>query len=256
MGVELVNITTDPNGRFELDNIASGQYAVHCLHPDSALSAFKKISITDTLSTSCDTFFLQEPGSINGVVTRGGIPASSGNLNIRDGDIRVVILDINESTITGPDGFYSFSGLPPGTYSLAFYPGGNFFSTTRSNIAVMSGSVNVIDTVLLQPIPWVEPPKPEDLAVEYDTVNSTVILDWKPVAAHNLLGYVVERRVDISILDPVEFFTRDTFYLDSVSGIPAGTKVYYTVRSISVQFVTSYPEGPGIITIAQSAASE
>ena len=256
LGVELVKLKTDETGRFELGTIAVGEYAIQCSHPDSSRSAFKKISISDMFTTMLDTFLLKSPGSMRGCVTRGGLLDQGGNLTIRDGDIRVVIIDMNMSTVTGPGGKYHFSDLPPGTYSIAFYPGGSFFASTMSDIVVISGSETVVDTVHLEPIPWVKPSKPDSLTAEYDTVHNIIKLQWNPVLRSNLLGYVIERREDSSILNPLEIFTKDTMYIDSVGTIPDGTIVYYIVRAMTEQFERSYPEGPVSITIRQQNGIE
>jgi hypothetical protein len=54
-----------------------------------------------------------------------------------------------------------------------------------------------------------------------------------------------------SILNPVESFTKDTVFLESLITYPKGTRIYYSIRSITVQFEKSYPEGPVDIVIAQ-----
>ena len=152
LGVEVKRITTNEKGNFYLQFIDTGKYAIQCIHPDSSRYAFKKLNIIDS-SEVTDTFNLQTPGCLYGTVSRGGVLNSSSNLELLDGDIRVVIIDINRSTITGPDGSYQFFDLPAGNYNIAYYPGGSFFSSYRSNVSVISDLITSIDTVFLKSIP-------------------------------------------------------------------------------------------------------
>jgi hypothetical protein len=252
ISAEFASLYTDSSGMFSLREISAGEYLIMSCTTDSLFSALKKVSIVSGVnSTIHDTLILNSPGVLRGVVSRGGQSSNSGNTQIGNGDIRVVLTEINQSLITGPDGVFSFTNVPEGIYSLAIYPDNNFFSEICKSIKVSSGSITVVDTVKLNRIPWVKPPKPEMLQIEYDTLGASVKLHWNSVQIDNLLGYVVERRLEESILDPVETFTKDTVFLESLVTYPKGTRIYYSIRSITVQFEESYPEGPVNIVIAQ-----
>lgn len=250
--VEFASLYTDRSGLFSLHEISAGEYLIMSCTQDSLFTVLKKVLIVSGVNpTIHDTLILNSPGTLRGVVSRGGQLSNSGNSKIGNGDIRVVLTEINQSLITGPDGVFSFSNVPEGIYSLAIYPDNNFFSEIRKSIKVTSGSITIIDTVKLNRIPWVKPPKPEMLQIEYDTLGASVKLHWNAVHIDNLLGYVVERRLEDSILDPVETFTKDTMFLESLITYPKGTRIYYSIRSITVQFEESYPEGPVNIVISR-----
>lgn len=252
ISVEFASLHTDSSGMFSLREISSGEYLIMSYTTDSLFTALKKVSIVSIAnSTIHDTLILNSPGALRGVVSRGGQQGNSGNSKIGNGDIRVVLTEINQSLVTGPDGVFSFTNVPEGVYSLAIYPDNNFFSEIRKSIKVTSCSLKVIDTIKLNRIPWVKPPKPEMLQIEYDTLGASIKLHWNSVQIDNLLGYVVERRFEESILDPVETFTKDTVFLESLITYPKGTHIYYSIRSITVQFEKSYPEGPVDFVISQ-----
>ncbi len=249
-GVELTSKTTGNTGMFSLSDLSSGDYAIQSFSSDSSLTALKRVSINYTGSTIHDTLILGNPGTIRGVVTRGGQLPNSTNTAVKDGDIRIVIQEINRSAITGPDGVFKFTGVPEGVYTLAIYPGDNFFSEILKAVIVTADSVTSIDTVLLERIPWVKPPKPVNLTCAYDTVSASVKLTWNPVKITNLLGYIIERRFQETILEPNRIFSKDTTYTESLLTYQPGKQIYYSVRSLTIQYEESYPEGPvGILVV-------
>lgn len=249
-GIEIISSKTDLQGEFSINKLSTGKYLIKSNTSDSSLSALISIEIKEiTKSTLRDTLILDSPGSLRGVVTRDSQQHFSSNKLIRDGDIRVVLTELNQSVITGPDGQFVFSKIPDGVYSLAIYPGESFFSEIRKSIVVTSGNVTTIDTVHLTRIPWVKPPKPQGLTITYDTNSAFAALKWNKVNIDNLLGYVIEKRLGESILNPTEIFTKDTVYKESVISYPVGTQIYYSIRSITVQFEESYSEGPVNITV-------
>ena len=70
------------------------------------------------------------------------------------GGVRVGIEDTGRSTLSGGDGAYSFSGVPPGTYNLTFALGEN--SLSEKGIVVTPGQTANVDVTVAWEIAYAE----------------------------------------------------------------------------------------------------
>jgi len=235
------------DGSFTLYDLHAGRYYLEGVAPDSsgyARSSIVLVSGNDSTGSDLDTLVLRTPGSIHGVVTRSGISGTSSNALLRDGFIEVVVGEINRSVTTGPDGTYLFDDIAQGDYTLVFYADDGFFTTYRESITVISDRITVVDTVRLQRIPWLAPPKPLNLTLQYDTISSVATLNWRAPAIIDLLGFEIER-IRAPMTSDTIFATTDSFFVDSLNVSPQDSvHLLYVVRSVNQAFMRSANEGP------------
>jgi hypothetical protein len=239
---------TDINGRCIFDSLPAGTYSIEAIDPATNRRAFSSgINITDADSNSrIDTLQLALPGTITGVVSRGGVPGvvASQNTNLQDAAIMVIVQEIEVTPkITPQNGSYSFSSLPPGTYTILYYATDGFFSAKRA-VTVNTGSVTPVDTVILRPVPRLLPPKGFNLS--YDTSNgsfSVVHLSWDKVSFDSLRWYEVER-IDLTGPFDTTFTITSTTVTDTIRTIPPATILNYVVRSVDRAFNKSSNAGP------------
>ena len=246
--VDPVAVTvTDDSGGFYFYELTSGIYIIESIDSSSsayAISSAVTVMLTDSIVTVyLDTLFLKFPGTIRGKVTRGNVLGSQSNQVLDDGFIQVMLLEIDREDITRRDGSYELTNIPEGIYTLAFYATDGFLTAYRDSVRVGSGDTVYVETITLQRVPWLAPPKPKNLTADYDTANALVNLQWSPVNVGNLLGYQVERRVN-PLIDGLVFTTADTVYTDTVTSIQSGTTLYYVVRAVNESFMVSANEGP------------
>ncbi len=242
---------SDKNGAFDFIELAPGRYSLEAQSRDSVFFAIKTPVIVDSIGQSRrpDTLILQSPGGISGVVTRGGFPGQGSNVMLKDAFIQVRLKEIDRSFTTGPDGAYRLNDIPPGAYTILFYAADGFFTAWRDSIVATPGTTALLDTVVLERIPWDAPSKPRALTADYDTVAATITLRWRPAKPANLRGYEIER-IDSTWRTDTTFTTLDTTYSDTVTAKPDGMLVYYVVRSVSNSFMRSANEGPVAIRIS------
>ena len=243
-------LRTDANGKCSIDQLIPGTYSLMAIDSTKVNSTIKA-NIPITLSKPAepefrDTLVLAAPGSIHGVVSRGRVQQT--NQNLKDGGIQVKIGELDRSTVTGPEGNYSFLNLPAASYTVYYYATDQFYSAKRENIMVRPGKDTVIDTVILKS--RILPP-PQEFTANYDTAAGMVRFNWLPVVFDGFWYYEVERKCrSQSALDKL-FDTSDTTLIDTLGTIPAGTVLYYVVRSIAQKLDPSVNSGRIDITVAR-----
>lgn len=240
-----VELHADASGTGRFENLPPGKYSIGAFDSASNRSAIVSnitlAGLKPATPVFSDTIVLVAPGGIKGVVSRGGVAGNVTNQNLRDGFIQVKIGEIDRSTVTGPDGKYTFENLPSGAYTVYFYATDGFYSSRMENVAVASGAVSIADTVVLKPVPRLLPPK--SLGAFYDSAGGIVRLSWRKVAIDSLRWYEVER-VNITAIHDTVFITSDTLWSDTVAGMPSGTVLDYVVRTVDKAFNRSENAGP------------
>jgi len=241
-------ITTDSNGEYKFNTLASGNYVLEFASIDGKQFAFRKnIQIREGSKIVLDTVELEAPGVICGTVTRGGVIGFN-SLEREDGFIDVFINEINRHTVTNMDGEFEMTDVPAGIYTLIFYAADGFYIYSKDSVTVKTADKTSLQKVQLVRIPWLPPPKPFDLVATYDRQTRQATLIWKFFANANIIGFHVERRVNQLLVDTI-FTTTDLRYIDTLTDINSGTSVYYVVRSVNDRFVQSYNEGPVSVTV-------
>jgi|WetSurMetagenome_2_1015567.scaffolds.fasta_scaffold00048_22 hypothetical protein len=236
---------TDARGKCSFDSLVPGVYSLSAsdsAHQGSAMKPGISLSVVSpSHPEAVDTLVLAAPGSLVGVVTRGGVPGTIGNRNLRDGFIQVKLGEIDRFTVTGVDGRYSFSALPGGTYSIYYYATDGFYTAKRQGVTVEPGIAVAVDTVKLTPVPRLIPPT--GFHAEYDSGGGAVRLFWDRVVYENLRWYEVER-IDLGGARDSVFTTVDTTIVDSLRFYNTGDTLDYVVRSVDSAFNRSQNAGP------------
>jgi uncharacterized protein (DUF2141 family) len=241
---------TDSLGKCSFEDISPGSYSLEATDSANSRSALTTNIAISTIKPVkpeySDTIILVTPGGINGIVSRGGVAGIITNQNLNDAFIQVKIGEIDRSTVTGPDGKYSFANLPAGSYTLFYYATDGFYSAKRENILVHPGVDTTLDTVILRAVPRLSPPK--NLSARYDTVAGIIRLNWQKVVFDSLRWYEVER-INITAPGDTVYISYDTLFSDTVARMPKGTILDYVVRSVDRAFNRSPNAGPVEITV-------
>jgi hypothetical protein len=249
------SVHTDPDGSCLFEGLDPGRYSLVATDNAGNRSAMQSgIKITvkvPDMPEFSDTLVLGATGGIRGIITRNGVQGVS-NQNLKDGGIQVKIGEIDRSYLTGPDGVYSFSNLPAGSYTLYFYAY-EFYSAKRENIVVEADVPTSVDTVILTPWPRLLLVPPNGLQAVYDTAAQIVILSWQRVHYDSLRWYKVQR-INLTDMRETDFICLDTVFTDTIAAIPTGTVLDYAVCSVGMVDKTlsqSASTAPVEITVAR-----
>ncbi len=140
-GVQPITTTTAPNGSYTFTNVPPGTYGVVETQPAGYNSLsdvdggnpnqILPITVAAGQAVTGRDFVEEQPGSIAGTVRSdtnnddtGDAPISGVTLTLVDGSGNPIDSDPNTAgvqpttTTTAPDGSYSFTNLPPGTYGV------------------------------------------------------------------------------------------------------------------------------------------
>lgn len=84
--------------------------------------------------------FAQSGGTVTGKITFGGDSSILHHVSVQ-------IVELNRSTVTGDDGSYTFTGVPPGRYTLLVHQEG--FADQTRQFTVAAGSAVTLDVQLI-----------------------------------------------------------------------------------------------------------
>ena len=137
-GVQPATTTTDSLGGFRFDNLFPGAYQVRETQPSGygsvsdvdggnpdIIGNITAISVAPGQDVTGRDFIEIELGAISGYVYAGSTPLAGVTLTLLDGNGDPVDGDPNTpgvqpvTTVTSPLGYYSFTGVVPGTYQVA-----------------------------------------------------------------------------------------------------------------------------------------
>jgi hypothetical protein len=250
-GILVAQSKTDSTGASFFENLVPGLYSIKAIDPDSTQSSLKtNISVSNSKPMQPDyhdTLILTTPGSVRGIVTRGGFSTGSTNRTLLDGFIQVKIGEIDRSTITGPDGAYSFLNLPTGLYTLYYYATDGFYCAKRENIVVRPAKDTLLDSVFLKPRTL---PSPKGFQAAYDTASGLVRFSWQKVNYDGFWYYSLQRKCISSPVFDTLFTSFDTLFVDSLKGVPAETVLYFVIQSVDKALNESSKTGPIEIKVA------
>ena len=132
----------DPNGRFEVDGLASGRYRVTASAPGYA-SAEAEIEVTAGSTADVGRLELGMAGSVRGVVMSDGEPVSGARVSL-EGRLGNAEMPTAKTTLTDTRGAFALSGLSPGRTSLIVAAEGHH-ARIQSGVVIQPG-----ETVELQ----------------------------------------------------------------------------------------------------------
>jgi hypothetical protein len=250
-GVLVAQSKADSVGACRFENLVPGVYSLKALDPDSQHATLRtNINILNSKPSKPeyrDTLILAVPGGVRGIVTRGFLSGSS-NQQLKDGFIQIKIGEIDRSTVTGPNGAYSFTDLPAGTYTLYYYATDGYYSVKRENVFVRPAKDTLLDSVFLKP--RILPP-PKEFRAAYDTAAGTVGFSWQKVTFETFWYYTIQRTSISSASFDTLFKTFDTLLVDSLKAVPAGTELNYVIYSVDRDLNPSVKTGRIDIKVAQ-----
>lgn len=145
-GVTIFSLFTDPNGRFEADNLAPGSYTILASAANFQTAA-ATTAVTAGGSSAISLVLNSDPGSVQGTaadsVTKAAIIGAS--VNILDQHTFLV-----GSTVTDSSGSFRVNSLSPGNYTVVIQAS-NYQSSTFGAI-VTANAITPVDCAL-QPDP-------------------------------------------------------------------------------------------------------
>jgi len=128
---------TDATGNYQIQNLAPGQYTV-IASAANYHTKFVGVSVSSSATASADLKLDPDPGSISGSVTDAfSLPLSGVVIELRKGPLLIA------STITDPNGNYTFTNLPPDNYLLIATLTNYQSATNTAN--VVSNTNTVVD---------------------------------------------------------------------------------------------------------------
>lgn len=195
---------TDNGGRYKISDLAAGQYNLFGeLGSGAAMVLIPAVTLGDSpLDLGVDT--LKPPGKIIGKAITSEGPLE-GAFCYLPGSSFISISD--------EDGSFALDRVPEGSYRLKYASAG--YTTVTDTVVVTSGEVLALPARRLGPDISVQPPVPQGLRAEYDTVTGVITLSWEAVEVADLLDYILYTQEGGS--EPVKqgSFGLDTVRVDS-----------------------------------------
>lgn len=112
--------TSGPDGRFLITGVFPGQETLFVEHPDYGRPWFPHIEIQEALTQDDTVLKLQKPATVKGrVLFEKRYPYEGVELRVAPGDGGYSRL-FGEKTVTGYEGDYVFSAIPPGEYTVVW----------------------------------------------------------------------------------------------------------------------------------------
>ncbi len=237
-------VYTNGMGQFQFVGLRPGTYTLDGSLLSSNLFATQKDILFDSTALIIDTLVLKKPGIIKGVV-KYDFQTNSGYVQVNVEGLYKRNRQIMANHETGE---YEIDDVPEGLYTIGFYSY-DYINQFVDSVHVVMDSVICLDTIFLQVRPDAPPPKPHGFTAQYDTAGALVTLKWNSVGISSLAGYKVMRKIQSGDVIEISPILTDTFYVDSIAGIPNGSMVMYLVKSIDKAYNESLNAGPVEISI-------
>src|SRR6202043_1868566 len=133
--------TTGGGGSYTFSSVPPGTYSMTFSAAGYASQTVNNVTVTSGTTTTEPPVALSMPGTITGTVTD-----SSTSNPISGATVSCTCSGTDQTT--GGGGSYTFSSVPPGTYSMTFSASG-YASQTVNNVTVTSGTTTTVPPVAL-----------------------------------------------------------------------------------------------------------
>lgn len=217
---------TDSAGIYRFDRIEVGTYFITAntttISGDSLQGTISEVSVESGDSTiDLDTLRMQRPGAIHGSV----------NLNGGTGRVLIYIPGTSYDAHTyGSGEFTMYPVWPDSNYTVRIECDG-FTTAQISNITVLPG-----DTVELSTQNLTANDAPQNVMLNYDTLNNIVTLSWDSIQRDDVLGYVVARKDNpLSSKLPTEL--NSTIIIDTTYSDTLMDELFSQEDSLTLQYV-------------------
>jgi hypothetical protein len=211
---QLDSTTTDASGQFTFfRDHGGGTFSIYGNYNNNELVALVR-NIKDTVTSDA---FHKVPAGTDTMFPPGFI---SGKVIINEASMTGTICYVPGTSlmaITGDDGSFVMSGVPPGAYDVYFY-NSNYSVGRDPGVIVKPGDTAKIGTFILDYDPTKPIPVPRLVTVAYDTTNGVATVSWSAVHVSDLVGYYVYRGLNgksVGVFDTItgaDTVFRDTLY--------------------------------------------
>jgi 5-hydroxyisourate hydrolase-like protein (transthyretin family) len=201
----LDEVETDKNGYFEISEVPTGMYNI-ITKKDTLVAMVDSVVINQ--SRQLDKITIKPQSSIAGLVTV--------EPNHTPVIVTVQVLGTYLFANVDANGTFTLSGLAEGKYTLCFQTTSGDYTPTYVSIEVIAGTVGTIDKTVKMRYSGI--PVITQISASYDTTNGVVLVQWSPVAYHNLAGYMLFRKEHLTPDWPKNYIaaTADTVYRDTI----------------------------------------
>lgn len=136
---------TAMNGSYSFQGLLPGLYRVRITAPNTIEgSAERETAARAGVTTTVPTITLTPAGAVRGNVTLAGRSSHEG--------IQVAVLGTGRGTVTGPNGDFTLTGVPVGTFDLLLVFSG-YQSAQATGVVVPYAMTVTTPSVVLQPVP-------------------------------------------------------------------------------------------------------
>lgn len=233
--IALDTVYSSINGYYRFNNLSTGLFLIEGeLQTDSV--TYK----ADIGSLAYDSILSKDKGVNLGIDTlymTGAIACEVDMIREDKSDVHVYISGRSHSGYTDREGKVLLTGILPGSYTVNYKTEG-YLKAVDSNAVSTAGDTIVLPVKTLQVDSLHVPKAPENLTIDYDSVEGVVKLSWNSVDDPNLEGYVVCRKdsSETAVLPKVISGNRvvtDTFYIDTVYDLTYASDItfQYQIRS-------------------------
>ena len=140
-------VLTDATGAFTLTDLAQGSVSLRVSKDGYVTQTLSSINVqagaeAEVSSVAEPISLLRARGSLSGVATKLNDP--------NPGGVRVSVLGTSLTTFSNPEGGWSISGVPTGSYDLRF-EAANFIAVTVNTVDVSAGADSTVNAQVLNP---------------------------------------------------------------------------------------------------------
>jgi hypothetical protein len=139
--------TTAANGTYTIAGLAAGEYTVEFFDASQVYLTLDKTATLEEAKNTPVNAELKASSSIAGTVTSAANGSGLGGVEVELFELGG--LEERETT-TGPNGEYTVTDLPPGTYEISFFPLSGAYLSQSTSTTLGEGEVKNVSTALTE----------------------------------------------------------------------------------------------------------